>query len=214
MSGRVSQLSSAKIIPPQEDDAAESHKALNSPKRSRQAGDAQLEHSMKPLHLNGRVELFQIHNGRVALSIESHTSMVRLLSALGVSLPSSWRAVLQNHPFALMYTSVTFPSRKMSPRPEDLLYSNTKRRLKLIVPLASFQIQSSSIPWSLTFYPIAPCRSRIFSLCADGNIDAVKSWLTKSRMSPFVVNKHGENLLHVRALSPRTLTNFNDLGGC
>ncbi|TVY69025.1 hypothetical protein LSUE1_G009734 [Lachnellula suecica] len=158
-----------------------------------------LEPGSRRSQRDGRLELSQLYKHRISMAIDSFAIIDRLSTALSLSMPPAWMRVFRSYLFGVMYTSVTFENYKVSLRPEDVLYSNIKRRLKIILPMASYQIQTSSVPWSLTSYPIAQCQSEIFTLCADGDIDTVKKWFKDSSVSPFVVNQHGENLLHAAA---------------
>lgn len=211
LGGRVSKLSTTPTLRHEEDNIPLERQVLKLHVEPNLKERKDSEIALKPLHRNGRAELSQLQNNRLALSFDSYTPVKYLSSAFGVSLPSSWKGILQSYLFGVMYTSVTFPSYRLTLHPEDPLYSNIKRRLKFTLPLASFQIQTSSIPWSLSFYPIAPCRSQIFTLCADGDIKAVKVWLKNSWVSPFIVNQHGENLLHVGSSKEVPLVESNKL---
>ncbi len=135
----------------------------------------------------------QLRDHEWSLTIDSHSTLDGLLSILGSSLSSSWCNILKAYTFSIMYTS----SNHRLYLPEESLLINVKRRLRVILPIFSFQIQSSSLPRTISSYPIVPCKSPIFDLCVDGNIDAVKVLLKEGSVSPFVVNQHGENLLHV-----------------
>ena len=117
------------------------------------------------------------------------------MSLLGVTLPTRWHNILRYYTFGLTYLSATH---QLCLDVEQILLTNVKRRLRITLPITAFQLQTSSIPLSMTAYPLAPCQSQIFEFCLEGNIDMVKLWFQKSWSSPYVVNQHGENLLHVR----------------
>jgi hypothetical protein len=151
----------------------------------------------KGLHRDSRLELSQIWSHRLSLTIDSSAMLERATSTVGLSLSHAELEFLQYYLFGVTYTS---SNNRLYLDPEGSLRSNVKRRLRILFPILSFQVQISSPPWSLTSYPIVPCQSEIFKLCSDGNINAVKLYFEKnSWTSPFVVNQHGENLLHVRA---------------
>lgn len=154
-------------------------------------------HSPNGFLRNGRIEFSQLQTRRISVNVESYKFAEKITLVFGFDLPIMLKRLLRRYPFRVTYSSVTFSNYTQSLDPESSLYFNVKRRLKIILPMASFQIQTSSIPWSLTSYPIAPCQSQIFAICADGNLDTVKKWFKNSSASPFVVNQHGENLLHV-----------------
>jgi hypothetical protein len=131
----------------------------------------------------------------LAFRLDSIEIIEKTLSAIGLSLPSSWIESLR---WVLIDLSYNVYTQHLYLDSQSSLLSNVKRRLKVILPSAAYQMQTSTLPRSFTWYPLTPCQSSIFSLCAEGDIKAVKLWFENSWASPFVVNQHGENLLHVR----------------
>jgi hypothetical protein len=95
----------------------------------------------------------------------------------------------------LTYTSTVH---KLYPDAGHVVLANIKRRLKIVSPVAAFQLQTANLPMPITINPIEPCKAQIFKSCSEGNIEMVNLWFKTYRASPFVVNQHGENLLHVR----------------
>lgn len=144
----------------------------------------------------------QLQDHKWAFKIDSYSTLDGILSVLGSSLSSSWRKFFEAYIFSIMYTS----SNHRLYLPEESLLVNVRRRLRVILPIFSFQIQSSSLPRTISSYPIVPCQSHVFSLCVDGNIDVIKVFFKEALASPFAVNQHGENLLHVGI--------YNDLRNC
>ncbi len=157
----------------------------------------------KGLRRDSRLELSQIWSHHLSLTTDSSAILERVISAFGLSLSHAWLKYLQSYLFGVTYTS---SNNRLYLNPKGSLRSNVKRRLRVLFPILSFQVQISSPPWSLTSYPIVPCQSEIFKLCSDGNTNAVKLYFEKnSWTSPFVVNQHGENLLHVRPRYSRVI---------
>ena len=144
-----------------------------------------------------------------SVKLDAHTTLGHVISALGFSVPQAWQKALQSYIFGLTYTST---NHRLYLNIEDGLLTNVKRRMRFILPSFSFQIQTSSLPLSLTAYPIVPCRSEIFDLCVEGNISTVKLLFEKSLASPFAVNQHGENLLHASELPSREVNVLTNLG--
>ncbi|TVY87209.1 hypothetical protein LAWI1_G008024 [Lachnellula willkommii] len=200
LSGRISQLSVPLVSHNDFDGMPEAYELPNVDANpfSEEKNNSEAP-SKTIIHRNGRIELSRREHRRASIKIDIYAFLEKLSSVFGISLPPIWKVIQQRYAFGVTYTSVAFSNYNRSAYPEDALYSNIKRRLKVILPIASFQIQTSSIPWSLTSYPIAPCQSQIFTICADGNIDTVKPWFKNAWVSPFVVNQHGENLLHAAA---------------
>ncbi|KAG4434123.1 hypothetical protein IFR05_010403 [Cadophora sp. M221] len=150
----------------------------------------------KPLSRDRRMELWsQLQDHEWSFGLDSSESIEALLSALGSSISSSLRKLIRSTVISVLYTS----SNHRLYFPEETLLVNVRRRLRVIIPKISFQLQSSSLPWTVTAYSIIPCNSIIFELCIDGNLQAVKRILKSTRVSPFVINQHGENLLHTAA---------------
>jgi hypothetical protein len=142
---------------------------------------------------------FSQYQGRyLYFKVDSYHAIESLLTSLGVALPSQWNDRLQRYLFSLTYSSAAHYL-YMDDIPTIL--RNIKRRFRIQLFTFAFQLQTTSLPRALTYIPIAPCQSQIFKLCLDGNIDMVKIWFKGSRVSPFVVNQHGENLLHVSNIS-------------
>lgn len=150
----------------------------------------------KPLSRDRRMELWsQLQDHEWSFGVDSTDSIEALLSALGSSISLSLRKLLRSTVVSVLYTS----SKHRLYFPEETLLVNVRRRLRVILPKVSFQLQSSSLPWTVTAYSVVPCSSIIFELCIDGNLQAVKKVLKSARVSPFVINQHGENLLHAAA---------------
>lgn len=131
----------------------------------------------------------------LCFKFDSFQAVENLLAQIGLTISKKWRDRVRYHIFGLTYSST---AHQLYLNTEHLVLSNIKRRMKIILPIAAFQLQTASLPISITFNPISPCKSRIFGFCLDGNIEMVKMWFKASFASPFVVNQHGENLLHVR----------------
>jgi hypothetical protein len=134
--------------------------------------------------------------------VDTYQAIESLLTSLGLIIPDQWGQRLRFYHFGVTYNSATHHL-YLDGVPTDL--QSVRRRFKVHLPAFSFQFQTTSWPRSIACSPIARCRSQIFKLCTEGNIDMVKIWLKNSWTSPFVVNKHGENLLHVSS-DPRVLS--------
>jgi hypothetical protein len=145
----------------------------------------------------GRLTPSQFKGRYLFFKIDSLEVIETLLAQLGLTLPNQWRDLLRYYIFGLTYTSATH---QLYLDTERIVLSNLKRRLRIILPITAFQIQTASLPMSITANPIAPCQSQIFKLCLEGNIEMAKIWFKSSWASPFVVNQHGENLLHVSCI--------------
>jgi hypothetical protein len=141
-----------------------------------------------------RISFSQYKGKHLCFKIDSYHAIENLLSALGLTLTSKWSDRLQRYLLGLSYSSAT-QHLYLDDVPTYL--ENIKRRFRFHLPLMDFQLQTASLPRSITYNPMAPCQSEIFRLCLDGNIEMVKMWFKSSWASPFVVNQHGENLLHV-----------------
>lgn len=137
----------------------------------------------------------QLNDRYTLVNVDSFSAIENLITRLGLRLPTSLRNILSYCRLSMSYASAT---EELYLNFEPTVLSNLKRRLRIALPFRAFQIQTSSFPLSLYVYPVVPCQSPMFKLCLDGNIDMVKLWLKNSWESPFVVNQHGENLLHVR----------------
>jgi hypothetical protein len=148
----------------------------------------------KSIHRNGPSQMFRVKNNYLLLRLDTYILLSTLISAFGLGLPPAFKNFLQRYVVDLTYTS---SKHEIYLDSENSLLSNVKRRLKVILPGFGYQVQTSSIPRSITMYPIKPCNSSIFQLCYENNIRMVKMWFENSLSSPFVVNQHGENLLHV-----------------
>ncbi|TVY28427.1 hypothetical protein LHYA1_G002859 [Lachnellula hyalina] len=196
LSSRISHLSVPLVSHHDLAGIPEAYKLLNVDSKPLSESKNSSEAPSKSIHRNGRIELSRREHRRAFIKLDIYTFLKKLSSTLGISLHPIWKMFQLKYAFGVTYTSVEFSNYNRSVYFEDALYSNIKRRLKVILPIASFQIQTSSTPWSLTSYPITPCQSQIFTICADGNIDTVKQWFKNSWVSPFVVNQHGKNLLH------------------
>jgi hypothetical protein len=145
---------------------------------------------------------FAQYEGRyLCVKFNSYQAIQSVLSALGFTLPKQWDNRFKRYVFGLTYSSATHHL-YLDDAPTTV--QNIKRSFRFQFPVFTFQLQTASFTRSLTYNPIVPCQSDIFRLCLDGNIEMVKIWLKGRRTSPFVVNQHGENLLHVRT-GPCTL---------
>ncbi|KAH8807687.1 hypothetical protein F5884DRAFT_731605 [Xylogone sp. PMI_703] len=113
-----------------------------------------------------------------------------------MELSPRWRKALQRYKINIKYTS---SKERWYHDPDKEFLVNVKRTCRIILPILSFQIRMSTLPLSITSYPIVPCHSKVFSLCFEGDVVGVKSMIENSQISPFVVNQHGENLLHASA---------------
>lgn len=142
----------------------------------------------------GKLRLDRFKKQYLRFTIDSFRTMETLLSSIGLAVPDRWRDLLRYYIFSLTYTSTTH---QLYQNTEQVFLANIKRRLKVVLPIAAFQLQTASLPVSVILYPIIPCKSQIFKLCSTGNVEIVRTWLDTRRESPFVVNQHGENLLHV-----------------
>lgn len=156
---------------------------------------ASREISSSTLSRTGRSRWTHSKGQYLCFKFDSFQAIENLLAPLGLSLSKKWRDRVRYHIFGLTYSST---AHQLYLNAEHLVLSNIKRRMKIILPIAAFQLQTASLPISVTFNPISPCKSQIFEFCSDGNIEMVKMWFKASFASPFVVNQHGENLLHVR----------------
>lgn len=145
-----------------------------------------------------RISFSQFQGRYLYFKADSYHAIESLLTSLGLSLPSQWSDRLQRYIFSLTYSSAAHYL-YMDDIPTIL--QNIKRRFRFQLFAFAFQLQTTSLPRAITYIPIAPCQSQIFKLCLDGNIEMVKLWFKGSRVSPFVVNQHGENLLHVSNIS-------------
>ncbi|KAG4411850.1 hypothetical protein IFR04_015013 [Cadophora malorum] len=137
----------------------------------------------------------QLQDPSWSYTFDAAASIDGLWSTLGSSLSLASRKLLGNIVFGVLYTS----RKHQLYLPEESLLVDVRRRLRVVIPSLAFQLQSSSLPWSITAYSVVLCQSVIFQLCVDGNIAGIKRLLQKSRISPFVINQHGENLLHAAA---------------
>lgn len=141
-----------------------------------------------------RISSSQYKREYLCFKINSYQAIERLLSAFGLTIPSQWNDRLQRYLFGFTYSSATH---YLYLDDVPTILQHFKRRFRFQLPVLAFQLQTASLPRSITYHPIAPCQSEIFRLCLDGNIEMVKIWFEGSWASPFVVNQHGENLLHV-----------------
>lgn len=159
-------------------------------------GDALLrEHTSSALFRTGRSRWTYSNGQYLCFKFDSFQAIDNLLARFGLVLSKEWRDRVRYHILGLTYSSTTH---HLYLSAQHLVLSNIKRRIKIILPMAAFQLQTASLPITITFNPIAPCKSQIFEFCLDGNTEMVKRWFKASFASPFVVNQHGENLLHVR----------------
>lgn len=142
----------------------------------------------------GGLNFSQFRSRYFSFKIESYKIIEKLMALPGITLPAGWSSLLRNYSFGLTYLSATH---QLYLDVEQILLTNVKRRVRITLPITAFQLQTSSMPLSITAYPIAQCKSQIFKFCLNGNIDMVKLWFQNSWTSPYVVNQHGENLLHV-----------------
>ncbi|RFU33075.1 hypothetical protein B7463_g3303, partial [Scytalidium lignicola] len=146
---------------------------------------------------NKKLELFsRWRHHHSFFRLDSVAVIEKALSRLGFCVPATWRGTSRPYLFDILYTSLSSPQYYLA---EQTLLVNIKRRLRVMLSVLSFQIQTSSLPISVTCYPVVPCEHQIFNLCVDGNFDAVRTLFETSRASPFAVNQHGENLLHAAA---------------
>ena len=150
--------------------------------------------SLSTVSRAGRLRLSQFREQYLCFTIDSFHVIENLLILLGHGLPARWCDCLRYYTFGLTYTSTVH---KLYPNSEQMVLANIKRRLKIISPVAAFQLQTANLPISITINPIEPCKAQIFKSCLEGNIEMVNLWFKTYRASPFVVNQHGENLLHV-----------------
>ena len=141
----------------------------------------------------GRKIFQQYSNGYRVLKVDSNTLLAHAFTLLQSSMPRWLRRVSWNHVVRLVYID----SSKGLVACNDPIRKVFKTRIEVLLPLLAFQIQLLRRPWSLTAYSVVHCQSEIFALCLEGNLKRVQSMIDKSRISPFVVNQHGENLLHV-----------------
>ena len=163
---------------------------------SHQAGGSELsvETPLKRRVRKGTVEVSSINRHNISITFDLSTFLGTSLLALGLCLSPAWEQNLRCFLVDISYNQYTHNLYLDS---ENSLLSDVRRKVKVIVPMVAYQVQTSSLPRSITWYPLIPCQSPIFDLCTEGNIDAVRLWFEKSRSNPFVVNQHGENLLHV-----------------
>jgi hypothetical protein len=135
------------------------------------------------------------HRGRsLCFKMHAHQVVEFFHASLGISLPDQWR-----HRSGLPDLGLTYKSSTHHLYLDEELtgFQNITRRLRLYLPAFAFQIQTISWPRSVTYCPVVPCESQIFKLCRNGDIDMAKMCFMNSLASPFVVDRHGENLLHV-----------------
>jgi hypothetical protein len=135
----------------------------------------------------------QYNEGYRIFKLDSNTILLRMFGLFQCSVPSWLRRDSWNHIIRFIYTS---PSGDLG------VFNNPirkvfKTRVEVLMPLLSFQVQILRSPWSITSYYMVHCQSEIFTLCFEGNLKRVRLLVEKLRMSPLVVNQHGENLLHV-----------------
>jgi hypothetical protein len=150
-----------------------------------------------------RANFSQCKGRTLRAKFNTYQAIDSLLTSLGLNLPSQWRERLRLSLFGFNYSATTHHLYL-----DDVLtdLQNVRRRIRLHLLAFEFQLQTASLPRSITYNPVTPCQSQIFKLCLDGNIETVKMWFKNSWASPFVVNQHGENLIHV-SNGPRFLTN-------
>jgi hypothetical protein len=141
-----------------------------------------------------RASLSQCKGRSQYFKVDTYQAIESLLTSLGLIIPDQWSQRLRFHHLGVIYNSATHHL-YLDGVPTSL--QSVRRRFKVHLPAFAFQFQTTSWPRSITCNPIACCQSQIFKLCTEGDIDMVKIWLKNSWTSPFVVNQHGENLLHV-----------------
>jgi hypothetical protein len=145
-----------------------------------------------------RLELSsRYRNHRSSVKLDSVTAVQQICSLLGFPLPTGWRAIFECYLLGIVYTSLSCPQYHVQ---EQSVLVNIKRRLRIIIPMLSFQIQTSNLPKSITLHPVVACENQVFTLSVRGEFVAVRTLFERSQASPFVVNQHGENLLHVRQI--------------
>jgi hypothetical protein len=138
---------------------------------------------------------FSQYKGRhYSFKVDTYQGLETLLASLGLTVPPQWSSRLRLYFFGLTYSSTTH---YLCLNETPTVLKNINRTFRFHLPVFAFQFQTASLPRSITYKPIAQCESQIFKLCLDGNIEMVKLWFKSSWASPFVVNQHGENLLHV-----------------
>jgi hypothetical protein len=142
-----------------------------------------------------QINIAQYDGRYLCVKFNSYQLIQSVLNALGFTLPKQWDDRFKRYVFGLTYSSTTH---RLYLDAIPTIVQNVKRSFRFQFPVFTFQLQTASFTRSLTYNPIEPCQSEIFRLCSDGNIEMVKIWFKRGRASPFVVNQHGENLLHVR----------------
>lgn len=166
----------------------------------------------KALNRNRRLELFsRLQFPCSSFRLELENLIENASSIFGLTVSPNWRAALRYYVFAVVYSSSRSQDFNIQ---EHTVLINIKRRIRVALPVFSFQIQTTSLPPSITAYPIVPCLSHIFNLCLDGELDSVRTLLECSLASSFAVNPHGENLLHVSRLKMKSQTTLIRLGCC
>jgi hypothetical protein len=143
-----------------------------------------------------QINIAQYDGRYLCVKFNSYQVIQSVFNALGFTLPNQWDDRFKRCVFGLTYSSATH---QLYLDDTPTIVQNVKRSFRFQFPVFTFQLQTASFTRSLTYNPIEPCQSEIFRLCLDGDIEMVKVWFKSRRASPFVVNQHGENLLHVRA---------------
>jgi hypothetical protein len=122
---------------------------------------------------------FSQYKGRhYSFKVDTYQGLETLIASLRLTIPPQW-------------------SSRLRLKEAPTVLKNINRTFRFHLPVFAFQFQTASLPRSITYKPIAKCESQIFKFCLDENIEMVKLWFKSSWASPFVVNQHGENLLHV-----------------
>jgi hypothetical protein len=141
-----------------------------------------------------RASFSQYEGRHNSFKVDTYQALESLLASLGLTVPPQWSSRLRLYFFGLTYSSTTH---YLYLNEAPTVLKNINRKFRFHLPAFAFQFQTANLPRSITYKPIVQCESQIFKLCLDGNIETVKLWFKRSWASPFVVNQHGENLLHV-----------------
>lgn len=149
------------------------------------------------LALDGRLAFLQFHESRLNMTFDFSSLILKFFSMTGLAVPLWFHDLFRKYAFRMLYVSANNHTILGHEHTFQKLFNT---RLKILLPFMSFHLQFSNYPWSLSSFPIVPCESKIFTLCSEGDLRGVQQWIENNWISPFVVNQHGENLLHVRCL--------------
>jgi hypothetical protein len=136
----------------------------------------------------------QRRRSRISFSGDLYLILGGFMSLIGISPLRTWRTWLQ---YPSIYVEYSTHKDELHLNSKSCHLINFKRSLKIAIPRFAYEFQISSMPQSLTWYPLLACNSSIYRFCSEGNFSVVKTLLQQGIVSPFVVNNHGENLLHV-----------------